>query len=60
MFLRVKGIDDPPRFHSSTPQIVGHAKTVVATVLGFFLLGGVTATPLLVTGTALNTVGGLW
>lgn len=33
---------------------------VVATVLGFFLLGGVQFHPLNVTGIALNTVGGTW
>ncbi len=43
-----------------TTTIVGVLKSVVAVVLGFFLLGGVKFNAVNVIGIALNTVGGVW
>lgn len=43
-----------------TTTIVGVLKGVGSTTLGFFLLGGVEAHALNVTGLAINTAGGIW
>eukprot|EP00898_Chlorokybus_atmophyticus_P005077 jgi/Chlat1/5570/Chrsp369S05364 len=43
-----------------TTTIVGVLKGVIATALGFVLLGGVQATALNIAGVAMNTVGGVW
>ncbi|BDA44780.1 UDP-N-acetylglucosamine/UDP-glucose/GDP-mannose transporter [Coccomyxa sp. Obi] len=43
-----------------TTTIVGVLKGAVATLLGFFLLGGVEFHPLNVTGILINTLGGTW
>lgn len=41
-------------------SIVGALRSVLGTVLGFFLLGGVKATVFIIVGTAMNTAGGVW
>ncbi|KAL3693671.1 hypothetical protein R1sor_007322 [Riccia sorocarpa] len=43
-----------------TTTVVGAMKALFSSILGFFLLGGVEATPLNVTGIAMNTLGGMW
>mmetsp|Transcript_12864 Transcript_12864/g.27782 ORF Transcript_12864/g.27782 Transcript_12864/m.27782 type:complete len:379 (+) Transcript_12864:240-1376(+) len=43
-----------------TTTIVGVLKSVVAVLLGFFLLGGVPFSLVNVSGITLNTVGGIW
>lgn len=40
--------------------IVGTLRSVVGTILGFFLLGGVKVTPLIIIGVTTNTAGGVW
>lgn len=40
--------------------IVGALRSVVGTVLGFFVLGGVKATPLIIVGVSANTAGSVW
>eukprot|EP00850_Spirogloea_muscicola_P010343 SM000060S19675 [mRNA] locus=s60:512391:514787:+ [translate_table: standard] len=43
-----------------TTTIVGTLRSVFGTILGFFVLGGVKATVLIVTGVTVNTAGGIW
>ncbi|CAI7852729.1 unnamed protein product [Closterium sp. NIES-53] len=43
-----------------TTTIVGTLRSVLGTTIGFFVLGGVKATPLIVAGSSVNTVGGVW
>eukprot|EP00897_Mesotaenium_endlicherianum_P008855 jgi/Mesen1/7999/ME000425S07197 len=43
-----------------TTTIVGTLRSVFGTILGFFVLGGVKATPLIVAGVSTNTAGGVW
>eukprot|EP00271_Cylindrocystis_brebissonii_P009103 TRINITY_DN23753_c0_g1_i1.p1 TRINITY_DN23753_c0_g1~~TRINITY_DN23753_c0_g1_i1.p1 ORF type:complete len:373 (+),score=66.26 TRINITY_DN23753_c0_g1_i1:458-1576(+) len=40
--------------------IVGTLRSVVGTILGFWVLGGVKATPLILSGVTVNTAGGVW
>ncbi|KAJ7537820.1 hypothetical protein O6H91_11G023300 [Diphasiastrum complanatum] len=43
-----------------TTTVVGAMKGVVSSVLGFFILGGLKVTPLVVAGISMNTFGGIW
>ncbi|CAM6128595.1 unnamed protein product [Calypogeia fissa] len=43
-----------------TTTVVGAMKALLSSILGFFLLGGVKVTPLVVAGIAMNTMGGIW
>lgn len=43
-----------------TTTIVGTLRSVLGTSIGFFVLGGVKATPLIVAGSSMNTMGGVW
>ncbi|GJP75539.1 hypothetical protein CLOP_g5972 [Closterium sp. NIES-67] len=43
-----------------TTTIIGTLRSVLGTTIGFFVLGGVKATPLIVAGSSVNTVGGVW
>lgn len=43
-----------------TTTIVGTLRSIVGTVCGFFVLGGLKPTPLVVSGVFTNTVGGIW
>jgi hypothetical protein len=40
--------------------LLTRAFTSLVQILGFFLLGGVEVTPLVVAGIAMNTFGGIW
>eukprot|EP01116_Phalansterium_solitarium_P006932 TRINITY_DN19367_c0_g1_i1.p1 TRINITY_DN19367_c0_g1~~TRINITY_DN19367_c0_g1_i1.p1 ORF type:complete len:356 (-),score=82.45 TRINITY_DN19367_c0_g1_i1:265-1332(-) len=41
-------------------SITGQLKSIFQTILGLFLLGGVTITPLLVAGLTMSALGGVW
>lgn len=43
-----------------TTTIVGTLRSVLATVAGFFVFGGVKGTPSILLGVTTNTVGGVW